>query len=96
MNSHNIEEPQFYYNHTQVRLDYQIEDELHVIIISIDDRPVNRMLFFSKEEALNHKHNLELALKLGAKFNDEGYWRFELPTSGRSEAQEEYYRKAIL
>lgn len=88
-------EHQFSYNKDQVRIEGNQEGELHVIDVYIEDRLVNRKLFFSLQEADIHHFNLKLAIQLGAQFNAEGYWAFDnYPLQEKTSLQEEYYRLA--
>ncbi|MEW9669095.1 hypothetical protein [Ammoniphilus sp. 3BR4] len=86
-------EPQFPYHQSQVHLDTSAEGELHAVDIYIENRLVNRKLFFSPQEANIHVFNLQLAIQLGATFNDKGYWAFDgYPPDQKKKIQEEYYR----
>lgn len=93
MNQPERTEPEFPYERHQVRIAGKQEGELHVIDIYIEERLVNRKLFFSLQEADIHLFNLELAIQLGAQFNDEGYWAFSnYPPHQSKSLQEQYYR----
>ncbi|RXT08103.1 hypothetical protein [Ammoniphilus sp. CFH 90114] len=94
MNTHRHPiEPQFPYDFSHVHFDSKQEGDLHVVDISIDDRLVNRKLFFSSQEASIHLFNLNIAIQLGATFNEEGYWAFEnYPPHKRKLLEKQYYR----
>lgn len=84
--------PQFPYNKDHVRIECRQEEDLHTVYIYIENQLVNRKLFFAEQEASNHLHNLELALQLGASFNEKGYWAFEVPFPKKKALQNKYYR----
>lgn len=92
MNTQSNFEPHFPYHPDQVRLECLHDEGLYVVYIYITDRPVNRKFFFSNQEATNHIYNLELAMNLGATFNDQGYWNFEFPPHEKKRRHDEYYR----
>lgn len=92
MNVQEHTNPKFPYDKEHVRVEYRQEEDIHVVYIFILDHLVNRKLFFSVQEAANHHHDLELALQLGATFNDKGYWSFEVPFPMKKELQDKYYR----
>lgn len=86
-------ESEFPYRQHQVHFDTSEEGDLHAVDIYIENRLVNRRLFFSPQEANIHVFNLQLAIELGATFNDEGYWAFDrFPPHQKKQIQEQYYR----
>lgn len=84
--------PRFPYDKKHVRIECRQEEDIHMVCIFIQNQLVNRKLFFSVQEAANHHHDLELALQLGATFNDKGYWSFEFPFAMKKALQDQYYR----
>lgn len=86
--------PQFPYTKEQVRFDYVQEEGLHIIEIFVEEELVNKRLFLSAEEVRTQLHNLELAISLGATFNDEGYWEFECPPRRQRELHDQFFRLA--
>jgi hypothetical protein len=86
--------PQFPYTKEQVRFNYEQENGFHVIAIFVEEELVNKRLFLTAEEVQTQLHNLELAIRLGATFNDEGYWEFEYPPRKKRELHDQFFRLA--